>query len=514
MINGLGIIKKQACFIALFLLSLLFFTSASSQESHLPLHAYLHNGWPAITPNTTTLGWRILPNKTVVAVHAEKVEGTDKLIVKLYALKEKESEAINFFNLTIDSPRASLKIDNTDDKVFILYHDNTYTTLLVTDGTIGGTNELYKTKHSIGLTDDTVYRNLYFSGQSEGEVFIQVFEHWVVRDYNSNISLLRSNGSVSGTSVVSLPSLIPPTNIFILNDSTYFFHEQRQLHKVAANDNVELIHEYDWLPSQDGNGGGVSPIEGNVITTNQGSFHCSQNSRPLDSPYHEGLVWKITNNDIVGSIAVGCISGSLFNVGDRIFYQNDNGLWFTDGTLEGEQLIYSYPSKGWLYGWSGSRCLINDDIYLTLTKATNNSVEKENRIVKISPDNSVSLVHQNLRTIAGCTDNGLVLAWDVQHTSNPTFLKQRFYLDLEDNNVTTLNGFQNDSYNSIKVVKRAPTAASETLSLVTGQRLESYTPSYRHFGIRYAPYSPYYLSSYYKDTYTPLPHLMLLLDED
>lgn len=301
--------------------------------------------------------------------------------------------------------------------------------LIVTDGSVAGTTILgdfgigfccfVGTAFNLATAFTTIDNIFYFS--------VTDTESTTGGDVRTQSTLWRSDGTVSGTFPISPASLgvSRPFKQVLFgaefgaesgSKSLFYFASVMEnnisitgLFRIGSSGETELFQGLD---------GSANSLT--LVSTSRGSFFCGRDSAG------RRILWRLSNSGVVSEIAEGCIASSLTSLGDRIFYETTEGLWFTDGTSTGEQLIYSTQqfTPSFLASDTVTQCEIGLDLYRIINRSRGRSIPPA--LVKISPDNTVSVAQEfsvadppadfEFTTLQGridiCLDDSIVIELD------------------------------------------------------------------------------------------------------
>lgn len=494
--------KKKIFFI---IVSIIATTNTYAQTKY---HAYLPSAWPGETTAVSgyDYSWSALENGTVIV--ARKITSVDSYL-RIYSVKPFQHGKTLLYKIAYPFNQGTVEVLTTRKHGFILVDDGESDIIVATDGTRKiNLNEIYKAKRNVELADDSVLFSTQLFRTTENKLLFGVTELWADRKQNNKISIWSSDGTVSGTKeLATLPSIYSSISMaFERDDALYLFEENyngpnddtidHRLWKKTEGNSLELVHTYHYY------GSNMSTSSGSVITTSNGSFHCIRSTLTGDAD-----LWKIDKNDNTFIIALGCDASTLFNHGEKIYYSNSAGLWFTDGTSKGEKLIFPLENTSFKRSDSKS-CVIEGNIYKILSRATNTSTHR-NHLLKIDINNNKVAVIRDLTgsnvnkannyVISGCFENALVL-------NNESELgKDYLFYNAKTNTISTLPGFANDNpYTTAYLTDKVNSFNSRTL-YAPGNSSNSPTRLYEPKEL------PFYISPYNFDITDLIPRIMLLI---
>lgn len=339
----------------------------------------------------------ILNGSTLIYVF----QGNDSTDIYSYNIEQISSVLLySVPTISFGALAAQFSLGSTGKKAFLIVEGK----LIVTDGTITGTNLirdfgiglccLSTPSFSANATELGTVNNIFYFSAVELE-FDENFGDRRIRE-----ALWRSDGTLSGTFVITEPetfqgAIMPFRHARFETESTFYFGSRNNLWKIDSSGETELYHSFSDVEFRY-----LFPMV-NVVSTSKGSFFCSSGGNFPE--FFDSQLWRIANDGVLSIIAEGCYPPSLDNISDRIYYENNEGLWFTDGTALGEVLIYPYALGR--SGGANVQCVIGQDSYRVLNTGERFTNTRKSLIVKISPNNSVSLVQDALsKSTSGITN--------------------------------------------------------------------------------------------------------------
>jgi len=238
-------------------------------------------------------------------------------------------------------------------------------------------------------------------------------------------SLWRSDGTPAGTFQVSPSIDISPGNRIedirgrfsssafkhnSLDSNSVFFFTRDSLWQINPDGSIEeLLSE---LPVVNDQIFSTTSLVDNIYSIGTDLFLCNDN------------LWRLTSQAILELIAIDC-NGAV-QVGSSLYVYTADGLWFTDGTANSEQLIFPFngarPENNFIMD-SNRYCQIEGDLYFTISSPdqdvrsslikVTNETEVEDITTQVLDDDTIHF------TLSACVPEGIIIV--ARKFSSPFF---------------------------------------------------------------------------------------------